>query len=381
MSKRKGPHPNNDKIERDTKMNKFKACAALAFAGLTLLAACEQQVEERAPVVRPVRIMTIGADGGGRSLSYSGQIRAGETAELGFEVSGRIIELPVMEGQNVQRGDMLARLDPADFQTSLNQAQAKYRQARTTYERYKEIVEQGAVSRQDLDVRKRNFEVAQANLATAQKAFDDTRLIAPFSGSIGRRLVDNFVNVQAKEPVLILQDMSRLEVVITVSEQDWSRADPNLSKEERTALIRPVVTLSTFPDRKFPAEITEIATVADPVTRTFEVIAAMDNPPDTMILPGMTANVTISSAEGGTSAGEDTAVAIPATAVLGDEQGNSTVWKINPASMTVSRTVIQLGDLTGANIRVLSGLQEGDRIATSGVHNLREGMQVSELTR
>lgn len=362
-------------------MNKFKACAALAFAGLTLLAACEQQVEERAPVVRPVRIMTIGADGGGRSLSYSGQIRAGETAELGFEVSGRIIELPVMEGQNVQRGDMLARLDPADFQTSLNQAQAKYRQARTTYERYKEIVEQGAVSRQDLDVRKRNFEVAQANLATAQKAFDDTRLIAPFSGSIGRRLVDNFVNVQAKEPVLILQDMSRLEVVITVSEQDWSRADPNLSKEERTALIRPVVTLSTFPDRKFPAEITEIATVADPVTRTFEVIAAMDNPPDTMILPGMTANVTISSAEGGTSAGEDTAVAIPATAVLGDEQGNSTVWKINPASMTVSRTVIQLGDLTGANIRVLSGLQEGDRIATSGVHNLREGMQVSELTR
>jgi len=362
-------------------MNILKAFALWACASMLMLAACEQQVEERASVVRPVRIMTIGDESAGRSLSYSGQVQAGETAELGFEVAGRIVEFPVIEGQQVSKGDMLARLDPADFQTSLDQAQAKFRQAQTTYERFKEIVEQGAVSRQDLDLRKRNYEVAQADLARAQKALDDTRLVAPFSGIIGRTLTDNFVNVQAKEPVLVLQDMSMLEVVITVPEQDWSRADPNLSKEERTALIRPVVTLSTFPDRMFPAEITEVATVADPVTRTFEVIAAMENPPDTTILPGMTANVTISIAEGGTSAGEDTAVAIPASAVVGDEQGIPTVWKIDPGSMTVSRTVVQLGDLTGANVRVLSGLQEGDRIATSGVHNLREGMQVSELSR
>jgi RND family efflux transporter MFP subunit len=362
-------------------MKIFKACALPAIAVMMLLSACEQQVEERAPVVRPVRIMTIGEGGGGRSLSYSGQIRAGETAELGFEVPGRIIELPVIEGQQVKRGDMLARLDPADFQTSLNQAQANYRQAETTYERYKEIVEKGAVSRQELDLRKRNYEVAQAELAAAQKALDDTRLLAPFDGNIGRRLVDNFTNVQAKEGVLILQDLSSFEVIITVPEQDWSRADPNLSKEERSRLIRPVVTLSTFPDRGFPARITELATVADPVTRTFEVIAAMDNPPDTTILPGMTATVTISIPEGGTRAGEDMAVSIPANAVLGDEQGNSTVWKIDPATMTVSRAEIQLGDLTGDRVRVIGGLRQGDRIATSGVHNLREGMQVSELTR
>jgi RND family efflux transporter MFP subunit len=377
----RGLRPDNEKTNRDIQMNNIKAFALCACAGMLLLTACERQVEERAAVVRPVRIMTIGEGGGGRSLSYSGQIRAGETAELGFEVAGRIIELPVIEGQIVAEGDMLARLDPADYQASLNQAEAEFRQHEATYERYKEIVERGAVSRQDLDVRKRNFEVAQANLSTAQKALDDTRLIAPFSGNIGRRLVDNFVNVQAKQGVVILQDLTSFEVVITVPEQDWSRADPNLSKEERTALIRPVVTLSTFPEREFPARITELATVADPVTRTFEVIAVMDNPPDTTILPGMTANVTISIPEGGTGAGVDTAVAIPANAVIGDEQGNSTVWKIDPATMTVSRITIDLGDLTGDRVRVLSGLQQGDRIATSGVHNLREGMQVSELSR
>jgi len=362
-------------------MIKFKACALLAFAGMALLAACEKQVEEREPVVRPVRILTIGGPGDGRKLSYAGEIRAGETADLGFEVPGRIVEFLVIEGQEVVKGDLLARLDPADFQAQLDQADANYRQAVTTYERYKEIVESGAVSRQELDVRKRNYEVAEASLATARKALSDTRLIAPFSGNIGRTLVDNFVNVQAKQPVLVLQDTTKLEVVITIPEQDWSRANPNLTKEERTELIRPMVSLSTFPDREFPARLTELATVADPVTRTFEVRARLDNPPDVTILPGMTANLSITVPEGGTRAGVDTAVIVPATAVISDEQGNSTVWKIDPDTMTVSRAQVQLGDLAGGDVRVLSGLNAGDRIATSGVHNLREGMQVSELRR
>jgi RND family efflux transporter MFP subunit len=348
------------------------------FALLTLVA-CERQVEERAPVVRPVRILTIGDGNIGRNLSYSGQLRAGETAELGFEVPGRIIELPIIEGQSVNQGDMLARLDPADFQAALDQAEAQYRQTEATFERYKEIVERGAVSRQELDLRRRNYEVARAELATARKALDDTRLIAPFSGIIGRRLVDNFVNVQAKQGIVILQDLTTLEVVIAIPERDWARADPNLSKEERTQRITPVVSVSTIPDRTFPARIEEVATVADPVTRTFDVIAEMDNPGDVSLLPGMTVNVTINVPEGGTASGAPAGYSIPANAVLADEQGTSTVWKVNPDTMTVSRVPVQLGELAGDQIRVLGGLQPGDRVATTGVHNLREGMQVSEL--
>lgn len=325
--------------------------------------------------------MTIGGPADGRKLTYAGEIRAGETADLGFEVPGRIVEFLVVEGQEVAKGDLLARLDPADYQSQLDQARAHFNQTESTYERYKEIVERGAVSRQELDLRKRNFEVAKADLAKAQKALNDTSLIAPFSGNIGRTLVDNFVNVQAKQPVLVLQDTSMLEVVITIPEQDWSRADPNLTNEERTERVRPIVNLSSFPDRAFPARITELATVADPVTRTFEVRAKLDNPEDVTIMPGMTANVSITVPEGGTSAGPDTAVVVPANAVVGDEQGNSTVWKVDPDTMRVSRVQVQLGELTGTDVRVLSGLGAGDRIATSGVHNLREGMQVSELGR
>jgi RND family efflux transporter MFP subunit len=351
----------------------------ISVSSVAVLVGCERQTVEREPVVRPVRILTIGAGSEGRSLSYSGQLRAGETAELGFEVPGRIIELPVNEGQTVNQGDMLARLDPADFQSQLDQAEAHFRQTEATYERFKEIVDRGAVSRQELDLRRRNFEVARAELATARKALSDTRLIAPFSGIIGRRLVDNFVNVQAKQGVVILQDLTYLEVVIAIPEQDWARADPNLSKEERTDLVRPMVSVSMIPDRSFPARIQEVATVADPVTRTFDVIAEMDNPGDVSLLPGMTANITITVPESGTAANAPLGYAIPANAVLADEQGVPTVWKVNPDTMTVSRVPVQLGAPAGNIIRVLGGLQAGDRIATTGVHNLREGMQVSEL--
>ena len=345
----------------------------------TVLSGCEREEPVREPVVRPVRVLVIENMGPGRILTYSGQIRAGETAEIGFEVAGRIIELPVVEGQQIGQGDLIAQLDPSDFQSRLDQAAANHRQAQVTLERYKEIVERGAVSRQELDLRQRNFEVATAELATAQKALDDTRLVAPFAGEIGRRLVDNFVNVQAKQSVVILQDLTTLDVVISVPEQDWARADPSLSTEERTEIIQPTVTISTMPSRSFPARVKEVATVADPVTRTFEVIAEMDNPPDASILPGMTANISITVPEDGTLSGADSAFTIPANAVLADEQGNSTVWKLDPNTMTVSRHTVELGDMAGSEVRVLSGLNPGDRIATTGVHNLREGMQVSEL--
>ena len=105
----------------------------------------------------------------------------------------------------------------------------------------------------------------------------------------------------------------------------------------------------------------------------------MDNPGDVSLLPGMTVNVTINVPEGGTASRAPAGYSIPANAVLADEQGVSTVWKVNPDTMTVSRAPVQLGELAGDRIRVLGGLQPGDRIATSGVHNLREGMQVSEL--
>ena len=350
-------------------------------ATLTLIVSCGAEPPAPREVVRPIRIQTISGNAGGRSIAYAGRVEAGETADLGFEVRGRIVELPVIESQQVRRGELLARLDPADFQSDLDRAEADLRSARSTFERFQELVERGAVSRQEFEDRQRNLEVAVAARDTARKALDDTRLLAPFDGMIGRTYVDNFVNVQAKEPVILLQDVTRLDVVITVPEQDLAGGggDPNTSLEERSARINPMVSLSSLPGRRFPAVVTELSTVADPVTRTFEARVTMDNPPDASILPGMTANVTITVPAELDDAGAASAVLLPSTAVLADDDGNPTVWKVDPTTMTVSRAPVTLGELGGDQVRVLTGLAAGDRVAVSGVHNLREGMTVREL--
>jgi RND family efflux transporter MFP subunit len=342
-----------------------------------LTAACEQAPPETPEVVRPVRMITISSLHGGDSLNYPGEIQGAQNVNIAFEVSGRIIEMPVQEGIEVRTGDLLARLDPADFQSALDAAAARARASKETFDRFSEVFERGAISAQELDTRRRQYEVDQANLEKAQKALDDTNLRAPFDGRIGRTFVDNFTNVQAKQEILLLQDLSEFEVVVNVPEQDWLRAKPGLTLAQQTERVRPTISLSSLPDRSFPAAITEVAAAADPVTRTFAARARFDPPNDVIILPGMSATVTVNMPEDLEEA--STRVLVPANAVVGGNDGGSYVWKISGDPMMATMAPVNIGQLSGSEIEVLEGLQDEDRIAVSGVQHLTEGMRVREL--
>ena len=342
-----------------------------------ILTACEQAPVETPDVVRPVRMITISSLQGGDSLSYPGEIQGAQNVNIAFEVSGRIIEMPAQEGIEVSTGDVLARLDPADYQSALDAAAARARASKETFDRFSEVFERGAISRQDLDTRQRQYEVDQANLASAQKALDDTVLRAPFDGRIGRTFVDNFTNVQAKQEILLLQDLSEFEVVVNVPEQDWLRAKPGLTLAQQTERVQPSVSLSNLPGRAFPAAITEVAAAADPVTRTFAARARFDPPEDVVILPGMSATVTVKVAEGVDAA--PFRVLVPANAVVGGNDGGSYVWKITGDPMTATAAPVKVGQMSGSEIEILEGLEDGDRIAVSGVQHLAEGMRVREL--
>jgi len=356
-----------------------KGILLAAIFSLAGIGACSKPVEEQAEIIRPIKIMTVQGGGAGRSQQYSGQVAASSTADIGFEVSGRIVELLVMDGQEVEQGATLARLDPADYQSGVNQAEADFRAAETNFRRYEELVDTGAVSRQAVDQERRNFEVSAAALETARKALADTQLRAPFAGNIGRTYVDNFTNVAAKEPVVLIQNLSRLEVVIAVPEQDWAKARPGRTFAETTATFNPVAILSTFPGKEFPLIFSEVATVADPVTRTFEIRLTLDRPEDIAIMPGMTARVRITAPDTADAAGAP--ILLPTAAVFGNDDGGSSVWVVDRQTMTVSESVIQAGEVSANGIYVLSGIDQGDRIAVSGVANLREGMHVSEYGR
>jgi len=347
------------------------ACLGMVLCGL-VATGCGEEPVEQAPVARPVKILALGDAGVAEVVEYLGKVMAAQQVDLAFEVSGKIIELPVSEAQPVEKGALLARLDPRDFRAKLDAELARSNASKAEFNRVQKLYEADVVSEQELDRARRNFEVTGASVKTARKALEESELRAPFSGVVAKKLVENFQNVNAKQAVLVLQDDSSLELEVDIPERDLTRMRPGLSLAERTALVKPRVTVSSLPDRSFPAKLKEFATTADPATRTFEVTLGFEKPEDVAIFSGMTAKVTLTIPQ----VIEGSGFAIPARAALADEAGDAFVWLLDPGSMQVSRRKVALGELAGASVRVTSGLDSGDQIAISGVHHLREGMEV-----
>jgi RND family efflux transporter MFP subunit len=355
---------------------------ALVFSAL-LAGGCGEapQPPEQAPA-RPVKMMTVGVRPAGITLEYPGEIAATRSVNMGFEVAGKIIDLPIEDGLRMQQGDLLARLDPSDYEAARDAAQATLRATRSAYRRAKNIFDEGAGSQAEVDKTLRDLKVAEQELKKAQKALDDTELRAPYDGVVGQRLADNYQNVQAKEPVLIYQDTSRLEMDVSVPERDFVRMQQGLTLEERTQAYQPEVAVSSIPGRTFPARIKSFTTTADPVTRTYTATFQFERPDDVNILPGMTARVILTpSAEVIDRLQAQDTVMVPLTAVGGDAQGDPYVWRIDPDSMAVSRVPVKLGAIRDARIEVTAGLEQGDRIAVSGVARLYEGARVRPLEK
>lgn len=354
---------------------RMRSVRGVAVGMLALVAgalACGEPPPPPEEVARPIKILEIGGVGSGRTLELPGEIQAAQRADLGFEVSGLIIGLPVVEGQEIAKGDVIGELDPRDYQSALDAANAKLRQTKADYERRLELYKKDIISKSEMEVRKRTYEVSKTEVATATKALDDTILRAPFDGVVARKLKQERENVQAKEPVVRFQNDARLEIVVAVPERAMVNAQTRTSNEEITRRVRPRVEMSSLPGREFPAVVTEFATVADPVTRTFAVTVAFESPKDANVLPGMTARVVVNraNAEGYT---------LPISAVVAAPDNEPFVWIVDPATMAVRPQQVVLGDLTGADVQIEAGLEDGQLVALSGVQKLRPGMVVRRL--
>ncbi len=233
------------------------------------------------------------------------------------------------------------------------------------------MFQSGAANQQEVVDTKAAFDVADADSKIAEKALADTYLRAPFGGVIAKTLAENFQNIQAKQPILSLQDVSSVEIEINIPEE---RVALKFKDKDKVGLI---ATFDYLPGREFEVELEEFATEADPATQTFAVTLAMPAPKDVTVLPGMTATITPyrKQLEDDEAAG----FAVPIDAVPVDELGMYHIWKIatDPSGrLSVHRVDVQVGEMVRDDIIVLSGLSKGDRIATAGVHLLREGQQV-----
>jgi RND family efflux transporter MFP subunit len=353
---------------------RLMALPLLLASPLLLFGGCGEEAEVPAAGPRPVKILTVGQTAEAIAFEYPGQIAAVQEAVIAFEVSGQIVSFPVQDGEAVAKGQTLARLDDRDYVARRDAQRATFNVARTDYERFRELYEENAVSLQDLELKRRQFEVAEAEQRTADKALADTELKAPFAGRVARTLVENFQNVRAKQDVLLLQDLTSLDIDNNFPEGHWARLEKPHDGDKTRELFQAEVTVSAFPKYSFPATVKDVATAADPATRTFKATFSIDTPSDILILPGMTARLVIApnlAVVGGQR------ILLPAGATIADDAGNAYVWKVDPQTMQVSRAAVTMGELSGAEVEILSGLSVGDQVAVSGVKNLRDGMQVS----
>ncbi len=343
----------------------------LSLLGLLLISGCEKEVTEQVEVIRPVKTMVVEAPILDRSRMFPGKVAASEEVDLAFQVSGALTQLPVRQGQDVEKGTVLAQLDTRDYRSDLKAAQAESARARADYKRAAEIFKRRLISEADVDRLRAARDVAAANLEKARKAVKDTTLRAPFDGVIATLYVDNFQDIQAKQAVLSLQDNSSLDISVQVPENIIVRAGRARDEVDLVAIIE------SIPDREFPLAVREFSTQADPDTQTFEFILSMPAPEDINVLPGMSVSVKVTPKEGIVSTGlDEPLIRIPATAVFAATSGEATQYVWIFENQQVQQREVTIGRLLGSETEIINGLSPGERIVTAGVHYLQPGQKV-----
>jgi RND family efflux transporter MFP subunit len=314
---------------------------------------------------------------------YTAEVKARIEARLGFRVGGKLIRRHVEVGQRVRAGQLLAELDAADLglasqagQAQVGAAQSQRDLAASELKRAQELKAQGFVSAVEIDRRQAQLNAAEATLkqARAQSAVQGNqaryaRLLADADGVVLALEAEAGQVVAAGAPVVRLARDGAREVQFSVPEDkvQWVRAG------QRAAVRLWSSQSSSTPTEPLAAVVREVAAVADPVTRTFAVRAAL--PAQAKVSLGSTAFVQMESSEGDALP----ALALPTSALWRNAEGTS-VWVFDPASSTVQPRVIQVQGLSDNEVLVQQGLKPGDEVVVAGVHVLSAGQKVQRFT-
>ena len=345
---------------------------ATAAAASLLLSGCSRPEPPPEPV-RSVKLLTVGVAALQSQTEYAGEVRARVESRLGFRVAGKIVQRQAELGQRVKAGQVLAQLDPQDYQLAAQAAQAQVSAAQTQrdlaaadFKRYATLKEQNFISGAELERRQATLQAAQATLAQARaqassqgNQTDYTRLLADVAGVITSIEAEPGQVVSAGTPVLrIAQDGAR-DAVFAVPEDTVAQVKPGQTVSVR--LWSGGVTLT--------GRVREVAASADPVTRTYEVKVGLD---------GATAaplGATVYVAPQGLGHAGTQAITLPTTALRQQGQGTA-VWVYEPASGTVRSQDVEIASADGNAAVVASGLTPGMQVVATGVHVLSPGQKV-----
>ncbi len=354
-------------------MRRFLVTSAIACAAPLLLAACGGSASADPRNEPPVVKVTAVRAGSATSRTFTGTVAARVQSDLAFRVPGKVVERLVDTGQAVVRGQALYRIDPVD----LNLAAASQRQAVVAAHaqaaqtladeaRYRELQDQGVVSRSAYDQVKAAADAAQAQLRAAQAQ-------AAVAGNASRYAVlisdtDGVVVDVLAEPG---QVVAAGQVVVRVARAGNREAVVQLPETLRPALGSPATAVPFGERVAIPATLRVLSGSADPATRTFEARYALAQGSDQLPL-GATVTVELPAEDTASAAG---ASEVPLAALFDPGTGPG-VWLISGSPATATWRPVAVRQIGDDSMLVEGAFKPGDRVAALGAHLLREGQQV-----
>ena len=292
-----------------------------------------------------------------------GSLRSRQGVMLRPEVSGRIVELGFRDGQRVRKGQTLVQLDDTLQRAQLQQARAQASIARTTLQRNRELVAQNFVSQSAVDQSAATLEVAESQVALAQAQLGRMRILAPFDGVAGIRLVNVGDYVRDGADMVNIEDMGAMLVDFRLPERVLSR----LRTGQDVA-----ITLDGLPGRQFPAHIEAVDSQLDANGRSLLVRARLDNP-DGALRPGMFARARIVFAT------REAALVVPEEALV-PQGGRQFLVKVveGPNGPQGRRLEARIGLRVPGKVEILDGLRAGDAVVVAGQGPLlaRDGLDL-----
>ncbi|WP_354694112.1 efflux RND transporter periplasmic adaptor subunit [Elongatibacter sediminis] len=291
---------------------------------------------------------------------YSGTttIEADQQATVVSQITGVVLKIHAEEGQYVEAGQLLARVEPDRYRLEFERSNATLKRLEMEFQRKQELFNKQLVSAEDFERVSAEYEAQKAQVALARLDLRYTEIRAPLSGYVAERMIREGNLVQLHQPVYRITSYDPLLAVLHVPERELSVLHTGLDVTVR---------LDALPGTLFTGTVTRISPVIDPDTGTFRVTAEVDDP-NGIVKPGLFGRVDILY-----DLREDVPV-IPRTAVITEDERNH-VFVIGEDN-SVSRRAVMLGYERNGVIEVTEGVDAGERVVTAGKGSLSEGVKV-----
>ncbi|MDE6498578.1 MAG: efflux RND transporter periplasmic adaptor subunit [Muribaculaceae bacterium] len=337
--------------------------------GLTgILSGCDKH--EKAVAEGPVRVdvAVVGAsDLKPEGQDYSGTVEASDASTVSFSVPGTVTKVYVEEGQNVAKGQLIARIKSESLVNSRNIAQAELEEARDAYLRLKKLHDADALPDIKWVEIQAKLKQAENAAAMADRAVSDASLYSPISGFVSQKFVSDGQTVIPAEPVVRIVGLNNLEIAISVPENEISSFRPGTSA---------TVVFNVADNLTVKGELSHKGVVADPLTRSYTVkfdIADTEG----KILPGMIGSVSVEGLAEEGSAENIAQFTLPSQAVLLSADNRQFVWTVKDGKAL--RKDVVADELSAEGVVIKSGLSKGDSVIVAGMQKVSTGTDVTAI--